>query len=283
MTKLITPAVNGEFTLYDRSCPTGQWRNLRLARQQHQEKVPKSNWWLAWNGERLARNRDAGKLAEYHPAVYAWVIDSLVGEQARGKPEMSIALRDILSRSGARDRVTGHVFTHTCHVTRGTQMPLFHCRVTCHAMSHGKCHTGFRRCGRFLASEECVADLARVLVSPMSLTVPIIFPSGILPRSDPDEMRSYLRRRGGVPTSLCFCGPDLHLSQRCPSSLDIKRTSSQQQMLIACALSAQQAPAYDLGPHLQRTYVIGTQSCLGRCEAAARAASADLIDWILRG
>jgi hypothetical protein len=54
-----------------------EWINLKLVstngRGIRKERNRKRNWWLAWNGERLANNTDAGKLNEHHPEIYAWV------------------------------------------------------------------------------------------------------------------------------------------------------------------------------------------------------------------
>ena len=66
-------ATRGEFTLIERA-PSGRWRNLKLKRKGSHLK---GNWWLAWNGERLARNRDAFLLEHYLPEVCASVTDAL--------------------------------------------------------------------------------------------------------------------------------------------------------------------------------------------------------------
>jgi len=36
-------------------------------------KTTKRNWWLGWNGERLARNKDAAQLAKHFPDIYEQV------------------------------------------------------------------------------------------------------------------------------------------------------------------------------------------------------------------
>jgi len=36
-------------------------------------RTTKKSWWLGWNGERLARNRDAGLLAKHFPDIYEQV------------------------------------------------------------------------------------------------------------------------------------------------------------------------------------------------------------------
>jgi hypothetical protein len=75
--KLIALATCDGFTLYERKgCSTAQWRSLKLVR--HPRKAGQQNaWWLGWNGERLARSTDAGKLAERLPGIERWVIDVL--------------------------------------------------------------------------------------------------------------------------------------------------------------------------------------------------------------
>ena len=50
---------------------TDEWRNFKLIREGY--RLRKQNWWLGWNGERLARSADAGKLKEHEPGVYAWL------------------------------------------------------------------------------------------------------------------------------------------------------------------------------------------------------------------
>jgi hypothetical protein len=55
------------------------WRSLKLTCRRGR----KRNWWLGWNGTRMARNADAAKLNERHPDVYGWVIDTMT---AAGHP-----------------------------------------------------------------------------------------------------------------------------------------------------------------------------------------------------
>ena len=75
MTDLEKIATKGDFSLFERSDQLAtEWRNLKLVRSGD---APKHNWWLAWNGKRLARSNDAAKLAEHHPEVEAWVIEAL--------------------------------------------------------------------------------------------------------------------------------------------------------------------------------------------------------------
>jgi hypothetical protein len=68
------------FTLYaTHRGDFGEWRNLKLERRPAHG--GKNNWWLGWNGERLARRKDSGLLAEHHPPVFAWVVDRLKEHQ----------------------------------------------------------------------------------------------------------------------------------------------------------------------------------------------------------
>ena len=75
--ELVSIASTVEYELFElpgRSTP--QWRCLKLVSL---ARTAKRNWWFGWNGERIARSSDAGKLADQHPAVYAWVIEALKG------------------------------------------------------------------------------------------------------------------------------------------------------------------------------------------------------------
>lgn len=68
-------AKTGDFALFiRRDQPSTAWLNLKVVRA-----GGKNIWWLAWNGNRLMRSKDAGKLAEHNPKVLQWVIDTLVG------------------------------------------------------------------------------------------------------------------------------------------------------------------------------------------------------------
>ena len=70
-------AARDAFGLFDRGKPNGCWQHFKLVYARSD--LPKRNWWLAWNGERLAHNRDAGLLAEHQPDVYDWVVAVLAG------------------------------------------------------------------------------------------------------------------------------------------------------------------------------------------------------------
>jgi hypothetical protein len=72
----IVAAFKGEFVLYERiGRASEEWRSLKLVRTTGQK--GKRNWWFCWNGERLSRTSDAGRLYEQSPDVYAWVVSAL--------------------------------------------------------------------------------------------------------------------------------------------------------------------------------------------------------------
>jgi hypothetical protein len=70
-------ANNGKMILFDREIDSEGWCNLKLVRIRSQNHYPKCNWWLAWNGERLARSRDCYLLLTHWPRDYEWVIEVL--------------------------------------------------------------------------------------------------------------------------------------------------------------------------------------------------------------
>jgi beta-lactamase class D len=75
-TEIIPVASAESWTLYERTGKAGSdWRSLKLIRTGGRGR--KRNWWLGWNGERLARCHDAENLAEHNPEILQWVIDSL--------------------------------------------------------------------------------------------------------------------------------------------------------------------------------------------------------------
>jgi hypothetical protein len=65
------------FVLYERGQMSGEWRSLKLVLCDDQQIKKRRNWWLGWNGERLARNEDARNLSKRNPAIYAWVVETL--------------------------------------------------------------------------------------------------------------------------------------------------------------------------------------------------------------
>jgi hypothetical protein len=67
------------FVLIERG-KQGEWRNLKLTHPigfKDAGRYRKRNWWLAWNGERLACSRDTALLAQHQPSIYAWVVATL--------------------------------------------------------------------------------------------------------------------------------------------------------------------------------------------------------------
>jgi hypothetical protein len=57
------------------------WQSFKLVfsdpHRDRRRRQPKHTWWLGHNGERLARNTDAGHLAAHYPEIYAWVLAEL--------------------------------------------------------------------------------------------------------------------------------------------------------------------------------------------------------------
>src|SRR5579883_837097 len=81
-----------------------EWRSLKLVLIPTGEPPPhnKRNWHLGWNGERLARTRDARLLYEQHPAVADWLIAELqrkafaATEAIQNKPQRETAPVEIV-------------------------------------------------------------------------------------------------------------------------------------------------------------------------------------------
>jgi hypothetical protein len=75
-TEMTALASVGSWTLYERKRrqPGHEWLSLKLV---HTGPARKRNWWLGWNGERLARCHDADHLAEHHAEIMQWVVESL--------------------------------------------------------------------------------------------------------------------------------------------------------------------------------------------------------------
>jgi hypothetical protein len=64
------------FTLFERTgAGANGWRSFKLIREGRGLK--KRNWWIGWDGDRLARTADAGKLREHEPEIYDWMISQL--------------------------------------------------------------------------------------------------------------------------------------------------------------------------------------------------------------
>jgi hypothetical protein len=67
----------GEFELFEsKPVSADGWQSLRLIRTGN-GKFRKRSWWLGWNGERLAENRDAKILEEHYPEIYVAVIEAV--------------------------------------------------------------------------------------------------------------------------------------------------------------------------------------------------------------
>ena len=49
-----------------------------IAPRNGEQPMHKANWWLGWNGERLARNHDARLLYENNPEIFEWVVSTLI-------------------------------------------------------------------------------------------------------------------------------------------------------------------------------------------------------------
>jgi hypothetical protein len=65
------------FTLFLRpDSSRNGWLSLKLSanRRDHGRK---RNWWLGWNGQRLARNHDAALLFAHHLEIYLWLLEVL--------------------------------------------------------------------------------------------------------------------------------------------------------------------------------------------------------------
>jgi len=54
---------------------SGDWQILKLV-----SKMPaaKANFWLAWNGQRMAMGKDAVILNAHYPDVFDWVVAQMV-------------------------------------------------------------------------------------------------------------------------------------------------------------------------------------------------------------
>jgi hypothetical protein len=84
--ELIPLAARNGFTLYERKGRSSdRWLSLKLVRDPRKA-GKKNNWFLGWNGTRLARNTDTKKLVECLPGIERWVIDSLRTSRRRARP-----------------------------------------------------------------------------------------------------------------------------------------------------------------------------------------------------
>lgn len=56
------------WSAYIRPAPAGDWHKVKLA--VHGRAAGKANYWLSWNGERLAVHVEVGQLAETRPELH---------------------------------------------------------------------------------------------------------------------------------------------------------------------------------------------------------------------
>jgi hypothetical protein len=70
----------GGFSLVERETTgASPWRNLKVILRHDGTGKRKRKWWLAWSTaeQRLSRSSDAVALAERHPEIAEWVIETL--------------------------------------------------------------------------------------------------------------------------------------------------------------------------------------------------------------
>jgi hypothetical protein len=80
MSDLIEIAAREKFTLYHRpQASTDAWTSLKLTANYGR----KRNWWLGWNGQRVARNTDTKNLSEHHPEILIWIVHVLTEKALR--------------------------------------------------------------------------------------------------------------------------------------------------------------------------------------------------------
>ena len=115
---LVPLAINGEFVLLERTAKsTPEWRSLKLTRYPG-ETGKKNNWFLGWDGARLARTTDAARLAADHPAIYFRgepmpdaVFDQRLQEHARHQAVQSLGV-DFLDEA----QLLAEPYHLDCHV-----------------------------------------------------------------------------------------------------------------------------------------------------------------------
>lgn len=61
---------------------SSQWQSLKLVHPEPTDR--KANYWLGWNGERLAKNADAACLSGHRPRLYSWVVERLTDGSSLG-------------------------------------------------------------------------------------------------------------------------------------------------------------------------------------------------------
>lgn len=71
-------AANNPWLVYkSRKEPVQGWVGARVIAT---SKVPdKASYWLGWNGDRLARQKDSNTMESHRPELYAWVVSVLKG------------------------------------------------------------------------------------------------------------------------------------------------------------------------------------------------------------
>jgi hypothetical protein len=78
MTTMKIIAERDNWRLLDRDKTSNGWISIKLeACGGRYSKRGKRNWWMGWNGERLARNTDTKLLAEDYPDIHEWAIEQL--------------------------------------------------------------------------------------------------------------------------------------------------------------------------------------------------------------
>lgn len=63
-------AENEQWAIYDRLRPSGKWSAIKIVSKK--PRAIKANYWLGWDGERFAKNRDYRLLAANRPEVARW-------------------------------------------------------------------------------------------------------------------------------------------------------------------------------------------------------------------
>jgi hypothetical protein len=66
---------NEKWELYDRFKQNGDWSAFKLVSKE--PRLHKANYWIGWNGERFARNRDFCNLEANAPDVVEWLTKEL--------------------------------------------------------------------------------------------------------------------------------------------------------------------------------------------------------------
>jgi hypothetical protein len=67
---------DGSWRVYERLAePNRLWRAVRVAAVG--AAPSKANYWLAWNGDRLAKGKDSQNMEQYRPLLFAAVLDIL--------------------------------------------------------------------------------------------------------------------------------------------------------------------------------------------------------------